>query len=130
VSHRAVRSEAWSLHRLDEPSNSTGTEGLAALDRATRERENSDETKSHAMRRTSLPPSAASQRPADAVGPEAGADGGGAPAPAAVPERRASRSARWGKRVGTVGFLFFLIKGLLWLLVPALIVAWQWVRSL
>ena len=41
-----------------------------------------------------------------------------------------SRTARWGKRVGAIGFLFFLVKGLLWLLIPALILAWQWVRSL
>jgi hypothetical protein len=41
-----------------------------------------------------------------------------------------SRTTRWGKRVGAIGFLFFLVKGLLWLLIPALILAWQWVRSL
>ncbi len=28
---------------------------------------------------------------------------------------------RWLKRLGIVGFLFFLIKGLLWLIVPLLI---------
>ena len=27
----------------------------------------------------------------------------------------------WIKRVGFLGFLFFLVKGLLWLLVPALV---------
>ncbi|MES2778927.1 MAG: hypothetical protein V4651_03420 [Bacteroidota bacterium] len=27
----------------------------------------------------------------------------------------------WFKRIGVVGFLFFLIKGLLWLLIPYLI---------
>jgi len=27
----------------------------------------------------------------------------------------------WIKKLGFVGFLFFLVKGLLWLLVPALI---------
>lgn len=27
----------------------------------------------------------------------------------------------WIKRLGVAGFLFFLIKGLLWLIVPALI---------
>ncbi len=27
----------------------------------------------------------------------------------------------WVKRVGVAGFMFFLIKGLLWLIVPALI---------
>lgn len=30
---------------------------------------------------------------------------------------------KWVKRLGVAGFLFFLIKGLLWLLVPGLI-AW------
>ena len=28
---------------------------------------------------------------------------------------------RWTKRVGVAAFLFFLIKGLLWLIVPAII---------
>jgi hypothetical protein len=28
---------------------------------------------------------------------------------------------RWMKRFGVAGFLFFLVKGLLWLIVPALI---------
>ncbi|HNQ14619.1 MAG TPA: hypothetical protein PKM58_03590 [Pyrinomonadaceae bacterium] len=27
----------------------------------------------------------------------------------------------WAKRVGVAGFLFFLVKGLLWLTVPALV---------
>jgi hypothetical protein len=30
----------------------------------------------------------------------------------------------WIKRLGFAGFLFFLIKGLLWLIVPALIAIW------
>ncbi len=30
---------------------------------------------------------------------------------------------RWLARLGLAGFLFFLIKGLLWLIVPALVVA-------
>lgn len=29
--------------------------------------------------------------------------------------------ARWIKRLGVAGFMFFLIKGLLWLIIPALI---------
>jgi hypothetical protein len=33
--------------------------------------------------------------------------------------------ARWAARLGVAGFLFFLIKGLLWLAVPALVVAWR-----
>jgi len=32
---------------------------------------------------------------------------------------------RWIKRLGFSGFLFFLVKGLLWLLVPALIAIWS-----
>lgn len=28
-------------------------------------------------------------------------------------------AARWGKRLGIAAFLFFLIKGLAWLIVPA-----------
>jgi hypothetical protein len=34
--------------------------------------------------------------------------------------------ARWIKRFGVAGFLFFLIKGLLWLIVPALIGYFAW----
>jgi hypothetical protein len=33
-------------------------------------------------------------------------------------------AAKWIKRLGFWGFLFFLVKGLLWLLVPALIALW------
>lgn len=29
------------------------------------------------------------------------------------------------RRLGLAGFLFFLVKGLLWLLVPAAWIAWQ-----
>ena len=36
-------------------------------------------------------------------------------------ERHASNTEKWTKRVGTAAFLFFLIKGLLWLIVPALV---------
>jgi len=32
---------------------------------------------------------------------------------------------RWIKRLGVAGFMFFLVKGLLWLLVPAGIVLWR-----
>ena len=35
-------------------------------------------------------------------------------------ERR-SRVKTWLKRIGVGGFLFFLIKGLLWLIVPVLL---------
>jgi hypothetical protein len=34
--------------------------------------------------------------------------------------------ASWVKRFGVAGFLFFLIKGLLWLIVPALIGYFAW----
>ena len=32
-----------------------------------------------------------------------------------------SQAKGWLKRLGLAGFLFFLIKGLLWLIIPALI---------
>jgi hypothetical protein len=32
---------------------------------------------------------------------------------------------RWIRRIGAAGFLFFLIKGLLWLTVPAAIAVWR-----
>ena len=34
------------------------------------------------------------------------------------------RVAKWIKRVGFWGFIFFLVKGLLWLLVPGLLAFW------
>lgn len=37
------------------------------------------------------------------------------------PDKKNYPAARWLKRFGVAGFLFFLIKGLLWLIVPALI---------
>jgi hypothetical protein len=36
-------------------------------------------------------------------------------------QKTESPARLWIKRLGIAGFLFFLIKGLLWLLVPALI---------
>jgi hypothetical protein len=38
-----------------------------------------------------------------------------------VPQEPQSKMILWLKRLGVAGFLFFLIKGLLWLIVPALI---------
>ncbi|HTG93015.1 MAG TPA: hypothetical protein VL866_10535 [Pyrinomonadaceae bacterium] len=35
------------------------------------------------------------------------------------------KTLTWIKRLGLWGFLFFLVKGLLWLLVPALIAIWS-----
>jgi hypothetical protein len=34
------------------------------------------------------------------------------------------RAGKWIKRLGFWGFMFFLVKGLLWLLIPALIAFW------
>ena len=34
------------------------------------------------------------------------------------------RVLRWVQRLGVAGFAFFLIKGLLWLIVPALLAYW------
>lgn len=36
--------------------------------------------------------------------------------------KRISLACPWLKRVGFAGFMFFLVKGLLWLLIPALLV--------
>lgn len=36
--------------------------------------------------------------------------------------RPTNRAITWLKRLGVAGFLFFLIKGLLWLLLPTLLV--------
>lgn len=47
-------------------------------------------------------------------------DSAGASAPAEAPAR-----TPWLRRIGVAGFLFFLIKGLLWLTVPAAIAAWR-----
>ena len=53
-----------------------------------------------------MPPTAAPARAVDV------------PAPPADTPRAA---ARWGRRLGIAAFLFFLIKGLAWLVVPAAI---------
>lgn len=51
------------------------------------------------------------------------------PAPDRPPDRRPDDPAArltataWLRRLGWAGFLFFLVKGLLWLAVPALLVA-------
>jgi len=37
------------------------------------------------------------------------------------PQKETRRALKWSKRVGLAAFLFFLIKGLLWLIVPAVI---------
>jgi hypothetical protein len=38
-----------------------------------------------------------------------------------VPHKQRGKITLWFKRMGVVGFFFFLIKGLLWLLIPYLI---------
>jgi hypothetical protein len=38
-----------------------------------------------------------------------------------VPHKQRSSFKHWFKRLGFVGFLFFLIKGLLWIIVPYLV---------
>jgi hypothetical protein len=38
------------------------------------------------------------------------------------PKRRLFPAVKWVKRFGAAGFLFFLIKGLLWLIIPAVLV--------
>ena len=38
---------------------------------------------------------------------------------------RMSRRGKLLKRLGAVGFLFFLIKGLLWLTVPLILLLWN-----
>lgn len=34
------------------------------------------------------------------------------------------KAVKWIKRLGFWGFMFFLVKGLLWLIVPALVALW------
>jgi hypothetical protein len=44
-----------------------------------------------------------------------------------VPNPEPDRKSRWRRfaaRFGVAGFLFFLIKGLLWLLLPLLVAFW------
>jgi hypothetical protein len=43
-----------------------------------------------------------------------------------TPEKRKCPAVRWIKRFGVAGFMFFLIKGLLWLIVPALVAYLAW----
>lgn len=47
--------------------------------------------------------------------------------PSSRPARKPATGAGWLQRLGFAGFLFFLVKGLLWLAVP---VALAWWRSL
>ncbi|MEZ0483764.1 hypothetical protein [Fibrella aquatica] len=43
-------------------------------------------------------------------------------------ESTKGKFSRWLKRMGWAGFLFFLIKGLLWLLIPYLIAKGFWFK--
>lgn len=38
-------------------------------------------------------------------------------------DERSGRVMGWVKKLGVAGFLFFLVKGLLWLIVPAVVIA-------
>lgn len=40
--------------------------------------------------------------------------------------RASCRTVRWVRRFGVAGFVFFLVKGLLWLIVPALLARGLW----
>lgn len=44
-------------------------------------------------------------------------------------EQKKSRVITWVKRLGIAGFLFFFIKGLLWLIVPAVLIWWGTTHS-
>jgi hypothetical protein len=44
--------------------------------------------------------------------------------PGSTAEPPSPARSRW-RRFGVLGGLFFLVKGLLWLLLPALMMAWQ-----
>lgn len=53
-------------------------------------------------------------------------DGAGASSHAeAVKQETCPVKNPWLRRIGAATFLFFLVKGLLWLLVPAAVVAWR-----
>ncbi len=41
------------------------------------------------------------------------------------PQEAKTDGPTWAKRVGVAGLVFFLLKGLLWLIVPALIYAFS-----
>lgn len=40
------------------------------------------------------------------------------------PIEEKSNAVKWTKRFGLAAFLFFLVKGLLWLIIPAAVVAY------
>jgi hypothetical protein len=40
--------------------------------------------------------------------------------------RASCRTVRWVRRFGVAGFVFFLVKGLLWLIVPVLVARGLW----
>ncbi len=42
------------------------------------------------------------------------------------PQKKKCPAKRWVKRFGAAGFVFFLVKGLLWLILPAAIAYFSW----
>jgi hypothetical protein len=42
------------------------------------------------------------------------------------PRKRKCPAVRWTKRFGAAAFLFFLVKGLLWLILPAIAAYYAW----
>ena len=47
----------------------------------------------------------------------------------AISSRSGKCPLPWWQRIGLLGFLFFLVKGLLWLIVPGAIVLWRSLRG-
>ncbi|MGH7898531.1 MAG: hypothetical protein ACREQQ_11300 [Candidatus Binatia bacterium] len=39
-------------------------------------------------------------------------------------DARHTKTAAWLRRFGVAGFVFFLVEGLLWLIIPTLYLAW------
>lgn len=56
---------------------------------------------------------------------ETGVSGGAESAGAGTARWLGCPVPAWARRLGAAAFLFFLIKGLLWLTVPALLVLWR-----
>lgn len=47
------------------------------------------------------------------------------PEPPPTAEKRRCPVPGWVRKLGVAGTMFFFVKGLLWLLIPALAVAWK-----
>lgn len=50
-------------------------------------------------------------------------------AEAAAPRVLGCPLPKWARRMGLAVFLFFLIKGLLWLIIPAGLIVWGWLAT-